>query len=1136
MSVEEQITQLEAAIAAQEMLRQALGDATVEVAISALRLRLQALTAQRDNAPRPHTGLSPEELLSRLQSYLPRQLAEKMRATGRIEGERKQVTVLFADLSGFTALAERLDAEEVALLTNEALKEMAEAVYLYEGYIDKFIGDAIMAVFGAPVAHEDDPERALRAALAMRERLERFNRRFAERLQQPLSLHMGINTGQVIAGNVGSDLRLSYTMMGDTVNTASRLEGAAGAGQILVSRDTYRLAHEAFTFAALEPITVKGKREPLPVYELRRAKLVPGKSRGLSHLPSVFVGREKELETLRAVARELREGQGRVITLVGEAGLGKSRLLAEWRTQIGPSAQWLEGRAFSHTTSYSFGPLLDLLRRFAGIKDEDSEEKAHARLRAAVEKRFPGDAQAQALMAHLLAMRLSPEEDALLARFSRESLRRALFELMEQLLALLARERRIWLVVEDLHWVDLSSVELIEHLLPLCRRYPIAFIAVTRPNLPEPAQRLLHTLETAYADLHVHLPLAPLSERSSLGMVEQLLSLRELPPTLQELILHKAEGNPFFVEEVIRSLIERGALVPLPSGDGWTATPLMERVSVPDTLQGVLMARLDRLPEETKWVVQQASVIGRVFLYRVLRQMAVDMPGLDSDLDYLEREELIRERAREPEIEYVFKHALTQEAAYQSLLGPRRKELHRKVAEVMERVFADRLSAFHGILAEHFFRGEAWEKARDYFVKAGDAAERLNAYAEARQHYAKALEALGYLPEAEEKRRQRVDTLLRQVAVSFADDPSQNLDRLVEAEALAKELPEAGAPGSFDWRAGAKVQFWLGRAHFYRNDLHEAMACFQRLLESAREHGDEALVTTASMMMGRVMLFQGHFERAEKLAAQAITPLQRAGNWQEWIWSLGYHGASLAARGRYAEGREQGELGMACAYSLNNLTHVGAIQICRAIIHLHGGEMEAMKDAGRGVWMAAEKQNDRLYVYLGFGLEAWAQARLGRLDDAQRLFEKAKALREGLGGRLAAMDWFAVGHAEVALMSGRMEEALSLAEVAVDVAHACGGVFAEGLAHRVWGEALAAEGRWEPAKAHLGTSLRLLQEADALAEAARTRVVLAKLAQLHGEAGEAREQLERAAEFFEAADLQKDLKQVELLRRERKRK
>ncbi|MGH2521335.1 MAG: adenylate/guanylate cyclase domain-containing protein, partial [Anaerolineales bacterium] len=348
-SLEEQIAQLEAAITAQESLRPTLGDAVVNVTLAALRAQLDSLRAQPQSAstgtarPAP----SPEQLLKRLQSYLPKELAEKMHAMGRIEAERKQVTVLFADISGFTALSEQLDPEEVTALTNEALKELAEAVYQYEGYIDKFIGDAIMAVFGAPVVHEDDPERALRAALAMRDRLEHFNERWVDRLGAigPLSLHIGVNTGPVIAGNVGSDLRLSYTVMGDTVNTASRLEAAAHPGQVLVSRDTYRLTQEAFTFLALDPITVKGKREPLTVFELQRAKLHPGKRRGLKGLASALVGREREMGQLRAVLAELEARRGRIVTITGEAGIGKSRLMAEWRAEIGERALWLEGRA-----------------------------------------------------------------------------------------------------------------------------------------------------------------------------------------------------------------------------------------------------------------------------------------------------------------------------------------------------------------------------------------------------------------------------------------------------------------------------------------------------------------------------------------------------------------------------------------------------------------------------------------------------------------------------------------------------------------------------------------------------------------------------------------------------------------------
>ena len=309
-SIEEQIAQLRSAISAQETLRPTLGDGVVEVTIKALRTQLDSLLAEPQEPDQPQAGPSPEALLAQLQSYVPQQLADKTRAAGQIEGERRQVTVVFADISGFTALSERLDPEDVASLVNDCLKELAQAVYQYEGMVDKFIGDCIMAVFGAPIALEDDAEHTLRATIAMRENLQRFNRRWIEKLGHPLDLHIGVNTGMVIAGNIGNDLRMSYTVMGDTVNVASRLENAAKAGQVFVSRSTYRLTRGAFAFQEIDPIKVKGKREALTVYELLHAKLHPDKSRGVEGLSSPLVGRDAERQALVECLEKLQPGSG----------------------------------------------------------------------------------------------------------------------------------------------------------------------------------------------------------------------------------------------------------------------------------------------------------------------------------------------------------------------------------------------------------------------------------------------------------------------------------------------------------------------------------------------------------------------------------------------------------------------------------------------------------------------------------------------------------------------------------------------------------------------------------------------------------------------------------------------------------
>ncbi|MFA5111217.1 MAG: adenylate/guanylate cyclase domain-containing protein, partial [Desulfobaccales bacterium] len=316
-SIEEQISQLRSAISAQETLRPTLGDAVIEVTLKALRTQLDSLLAEQKDGAQPQSGPSPEALLAQLQSYVPQQLADKTRAAGQIEGERRQVTVVFADISGFTALSERLDAEDVAGLVNDCLKELALAVYQYEGMVDKFIGDCIMAVFGAPIALEDDAEHALRATIAMRENLQRFNRRWIEKLGQPLNVHIGVNTGMVIAGNIGNDLRMSYTVMGDTVNVAARLEDAAQGGQIFVSRNTYRLTRGAFAFQEMDPIKVKGKRDPLTVYELLHAKLQPDKSRGVEGLSSPLVGRDAQRQALVECLEKLQTGRGQIAAILG---------------------------------------------------------------------------------------------------------------------------------------------------------------------------------------------------------------------------------------------------------------------------------------------------------------------------------------------------------------------------------------------------------------------------------------------------------------------------------------------------------------------------------------------------------------------------------------------------------------------------------------------------------------------------------------------------------------------------------------------------------------------------------------------------------------------------------------------------
>lgn len=754
--VADQIAQLEAAIAAQDGLRAVLGDAAIDTAISAMRAQLEMLRADESGRPQPAWVPAPEEALAQLQARVPAALADKARVTGtsrRADGERRNVTVLFADLSGFTALSERFDPEVIRAFQHDLFDEMASVVYEYEGFVEKFVGDAIVSVFGAPLTHEDDPERALRAALAIRERMDGVNQRWVEQLGESLTIHIGVNSGTVVAGQIGAEHGGGYAVTGDTINTASRLQDAAQPGQILVSLNTHRLAHEAFAFRRLKPLRVQGKREPLTVFELQRAKLYPGKSRGVRGLSSPMVGRGLELEQLQRVTDGLAAGSGQVVIVTGEAGIGKSRLMAEWRASLGKEVRWLEGRSFAGASSVPYGPFADLSRRYAGITDDDSEPRARSRLSETLERVLPGDREATAIVAGMLGMGPEADEADYLATLSSQALKQRLFTLIEGLFARLAQERPTVLVMEDLHWADGSSLELIEHLLPLVKELPLAIVGVFRRGQDE--LPLWPLVAAEYGDRLVRVELAPLPEPSTVTLVEELLSTSELlPPAARDLIVGKAEGNPFFVEEVIRSLIERGALVRSADHRGrWIATPLIDTMKVPDTLQGVLMARLDGLPAETRRIAQLAAVIGRTFQYRVLLKIAEDAAGLEADLGQLERDELILELRREPELEYIFKHALTQEVAYESLLRPLRRDLHAQVGTALEELVADRVGEFQAILGGHFLRGEEWERAYTYLTQAGRAATRLHAHPEARLHFDNALEAVSHQPSTDEMAR-----------------------------------------------------------------------------------------------------------------------------------------------------------------------------------------------------------------------------------------------------------------------------------------------------------------------------------------------------------------------------------------------
>ncbi len=575
----------------------------------------------------PQNALDSERR-ARLAAAAPAPLAEKMRAPRR-GGERRVVTALFADVVGSTALVETMDPEDWTVLVNEAFDIMSRAIYHYEGTIARLMGDAILAFFGAPVAHEDDPERAVRCALDMVRTIdERIGARVKRERGVEFRIRAGVNTGEVVVGNVGTDLMYEYTAMGDAVNVAARMQAAAAPGTVLATAATYRFVAPVVDAIDRGAIEVKGKAEPVRAYEISRVKAAPGRLRGLAGIESPLVGREAELARLLAAFEVVRAGQGRVACVLGDPGLGKSRLLAEFHRAASSAGDltWAEGRCLSYGPGIPYHLIVDLLRSLSGVgATADDHELAVALDRLTHE--FLGDewADAYVYLAHLAGLALAPELAARITAIDMEVLKRYAASVHVLVRAMAARAPLV-LVYEDVHWADAASVELILQLLPLVNELPLFCLITARPERATPGWRLVTAAREGFGEALTELPLAALSAEDSRRLVANLLEIESLPDSVRDLILMKAEGNPLFVEEVIRMLIERGGIAE--RAGRWVATGEVARVEIPDTLQGLLLARIDRLPKSARHAIRTASVIGRQFPVRVLERVleAGDQP------------------------------------------------------------------------------------------------------------------------------------------------------------------------------------------------------------------------------------------------------------------------------------------------------------------------------------------------------------------------------------------------------------------------------------------------------------------------------------------------------------------------------
>ena len=1055
--------------------------------------------------PSPPVELSFEEKLENIQRYLPGGLTEKILAQrGKIEGERKQVTVMFCDTEGFSALSEKLGPEKVYSIMDEVFELLIHKVNEFGGTVNKMTGDGVMALFGAPIALEDAPQRAIRSALAIQREIARFSDRTKAETGLPLRMRIGIHIGPVVVGTLGNDLRVEFTAVGDTVNLASRMEGLAEPGTVYVTEETFKLTEGLFRFEALGERQVKGKEAPVKAYRViapstRRARFDVSAERGLTP----FRGRERELELLIDGLDRARSGRGQAFSIMGEAGVGKSRLLYEFRKAIvNEDITFIEGRCLSYSTNVAYHPIIDLLKATYEIHEGDSDDRIKEKVKRGLKEQGVDEASTLPFVLEMLSVKESGI-DAL--NLSPEARKDKTLETLRRIVLKASEMRPLVMAVEDLHWVDRSSEETFKDMLDAISGAQLLLIFTYRPEF-------VHAW--GGKSYHNQVNLNRLSNRETLAMAAYILGTEVMGEDLEELILNKTEGIPFFVEEFMKSLKDLGMIEWRDSG--YYLAKDIQEVAIPSTIQEVIMARVDSLPDGAKSVLQTGSAIGREFSCELIKRVTgIPTPEMTPHLSVLRDSELLYERGIFPQATYIFRHSLTQEVAYDSLLQKRKQEIHERIGQAIEELYSDRLEEFYEILAYHYSKSEKHEKAYEYLKLSGDKATRSNSPWEAFRFCKAAIDAINMLPDNEHRKRRSIEVRLSVLPsmgrLGFLED---SLAILEEGERLCREVG--------DDMSLARLSSYIGLAYTLEGNTKQARKYNETAFWAAVSADDiELLVQIGELLCGSYTI-EGLFSEVMKVAPKVISSIesnQREGEIEglsgnnSYSMILSYYGVALGNMGDFEQGLALLEKGHRFALQINNSLTLSYVELLTgALFHTKGDGQRAAEHHESAIKYCEESQN---YILLGLSWVYLGEAYylLGELKTARSYIEKGLKIYQDIG----ILDVFAhITYGWLGMVyidEGNMEIARNYIEKSLKAAQDRGASYWDAW----WRIGLARSYNWTDVSESAQAEANLLQAIDIYSELEMkmfTNIAYSVLGELYADTG----QTEKALEILKEAE------------------